>query len=56
MSEEGVWKLYTDRRGTWRITTKNTEIPNNRIVREFFSQKDAEKQKNLLNSNRGYTK
>jgi|TARA_R100001086_G_scaffold230821_1_gene151222 hypothetical protein len=56
MIEKIIWKVYTDRKGNWRVTTKDNEIPNNAIVREFFSQKKAEEEKNILNKIRGYKK
>tara|TARA_R100001129_G_scaffold186658_1_gene179773 strand:+ start:7116 stop:7286 length:171 start_codon:yes stop_codon:yes gene_type:complete len=56
MPEKVIWKIYTDRKGNWRVTTKDNEIPNNSIVREFYSQKEAEKQRIILNNVKDYKK
>ena len=42
MSEANKWKVYTDRSGFWRMTTEDWEIPNNSVVKEYRSKKEAE--------------
>jgi|TARA_R110002020_G_scaffold2872_2_gene13297 hypothetical protein len=41
MTEEVFWKAYVDRRGNWRVTTNDREIPNNSLVKEFVSKQKA---------------